>query len=55
MAYVAHVVNANKVPPHSVSMIAVDHAYFLNIAKLVISKVPYRKIPSINASNTDFR
>ena len=53
--YVAHVVKANKVPPHSVSAIAVLHAYFVNMDKFVISKVPYRNIPSKNASVTGFR
>ena len=52
MAYVAHVVNAKRVPPHNVSVIAVFHSYFVNMARLVMSKVPYKKIPSKNASNT---
>jgi hypothetical protein len=47
---VTHVVNAKSVPPHNVSEIAVFHEYFVNMAKFVMSKTPYRNIPNINAS-----
>jgi hypothetical protein len=48
--YVTHAVNAKSVPPHSVSLIAVFHEYFVNRATFVMSNTPYKNIPNTNAS-----
>lgn len=47
------VTEKNNIAPHKVSVIAVLKLYFLKIAILVKSKIPYVQNPNINASNAD--